>query len=294
MGTALDDLVDLLDLERLEVNLFRGVSPEEGRVRVFGGQVLAQALIAAGRTVDSDIPVHSLHAYFLRPGDPSTPIVFDVDRIRDGRSFTTRRVVAVQHGRAIFNMQTSFQRIEDGPEHSDDMPDVPAPEDIEPAPRPQWRVPPALARSAAEWRNREQPIEMRFVGTPSWARTEPGEADQDVWQRTVGTLPDDPLLHAAIVAYASDHMLLSTATLPHTSGWHHDTFMTASLDHVMWFHQACRADEWLLYRLHSPAAARGRGLSLGAIFRSDGIQCITIAQEGLMRPVKQSPAPPAE
>jgi acyl-CoA thioesterase-2 len=285
MGTALDDLVDLLDLERLEVNLFRGVSPEEGRLRVFGGQVLAQALVAAGRTVDVEIPVHSLHAYFLRPGDPDVPIVFDVDRIRDGRSFTTRRVVAIQRGRAIFNMQTSFHAVEEGPEHSDPMPDVPGPEQIEPSPRPMWRPPAQFDRSAVEWR-KEQPIEMRFVGTPTWARTEPGRADQDVWQRTVGTLADDPLLHAAIIAYASDHMLLSTATLPHTAGWHQEKFMTASLDHVMWFHRPCRADEWLLYHLHSPAAAAGRGLSYGAIFRGDGIQCVTLAQEGLLRPVK--------
>ena len=284
MGTALDDLVDILDLEQLEVNLFRGVSPEEGRVRVFGGQVLGQALIAAGRTVDSDIPVHSLHAYFLRPGDPHVPIVFDVDRIRDGRSFTTRRVVAIQHGRAIFNMASSFQVDEPGPEHSDPMPDVPQPEELEVAPRPEWRRP-ELARSAAEWR-KEQPIEMRFVGVPTWARTARREPDQDVWQRTVGTLPDEPLLHAAIVAYASDFMLLSTATLPHSTGWGEESFMTASLDHVMWFHRPCRADEWLLYHLHSPAAAYGRGLSLGGIFGRDGVQCVTIAQEGLMRPVK--------
>ena len=284
MGTALDDLVDMLDLERLEVNLFRGVSLEEGRTRVFGGQVLAQALVAAGRTVDSEIPVHSLHAYFLRPGDPETPIVFDVDRIRDGRSFVTRRVVAIQHGRAIFNMASSFHVVEDGPEHSDPMPDVPDPEDVPATPRPEWKPPGRLDRSAAEWR-KEQPIEMRFVGTPSWARTEPSAADQDLWLRAVGTLPDDPMLHAAVVAYASDFMLLSTATLPHTTGWGHEKFMTASLDHVMWFHRPCRADEWLLYHCHSPAAAHARGLSLGGIFRRDGLQCITIAQEGLLRPV---------
>ncbi|HXY92340.1 MAG TPA: acyl-CoA thioesterase II [Acidimicrobiia bacterium] len=284
MGSALDDLVDILDLERLEVNLFRGISLEEGRIRVFGGQVLAQAIIAAGRTVDAEIPVHSLHAYFLRPGDPNVPIVYDVDRIRDGRSFTTRRVVAVQHGRAIFNLASSFQVLEDGPEHSDPMPDVPVPEALDAAARPRWRRP-ELARSVAEWR-KEQPIEMRFVGTPTWARVGQGEPDQDVWQRTVGELPDDPLLHAAIVAYASDHMLLSTATLPHTSGWGEGKFMTASLDHVMWFHRPCRADEWLLYHLHSPAAAHARGLSFGAIFRRDGVQCVTVAQEGLMRPVR--------
>ena len=284
MGTALDDLVDMLDLERLEVNLFRGVSLEEGRTRVFGGQVLAQALVAAGRTVDAEIPVHSLHAYFLRPGDPETPIVFDVDRIRDGRSFITRRVVAIQHGRAIFNMATSFHVLEDGPAHSDPMPDVPEPEDVSPSPRPEWRRSEQLDRSAAEWR-KEQPIEMRFVGTPTWAGSEPRAADQDLWLRAVGTLPDDPMLHAAIVAYASDFMLLSTATLPHAPGWGHGKFMTASLDHVMWFHRPCRADEWLLYHCHSPAAARARGLSLGGIFRRDGQQCITIAQEGLLRPV---------
>ncbi len=285
MGTALDDLVDMLDLEDLEVNLFRGVSIEEGRTRVFGGQVLAQALVAAGRTVDADIPVHSLHAFFLRPGDPETPIVFDVDRIRDGRSFVTRRVVAIQHGRAIFNMAASFHVVEEGPSHSDPMPDVPAPEDLPVSPRPEWRRPAQLDRSAAEWR-KEPPIEMRFVGTPTWARTEPSAADQDLWLRAVGTLPDDPILHAAIVAYASDFMLLSTAALPHSSGWGHENFMSASLDHVMWFHRPCRADEWLLYHCHSPAAAAARGLSTGGIFRRDGQQCITIAQEGLMRPVR--------
>jgi acyl-CoA thioesterase-2 len=284
VGTALDDLVDMLDLERLEVNLFRGVSLEEGRTRVFGGQVLAQALVAAGRTVDAEIPVHSLHAYFLRPGDPETPIVFDVDRIRDGRSFVTRRVVAIQHGRAIFNMAMSFHVVEDGPEHSDPMPDVPGPEDVPVSPRPEWRRSEQLDRSAAEWR-KEQPIEMRYVGTPTWARTEPSAADQDLWLRAVGTLPDDPMLHAAIVAYASDFMLLSTAALPHSPGWGHEKFMTASLDHVMWFHRPCRADEWLLYHCHSPAAGHARGLSLGGIFRRDGKQCITIAQEGLLRPV---------
>jgi len=284
MGTALDDLVDMLDLEDLEVNLFRGVSIEEGRTRVFGGQVLAQALVAAGRTVDAEIPVHSLHAFFLRPGDPETPIVFDVDRIRDGRSFVTRRVVAIQHGRAIFNMAASFHVLEDGPTHSDPMPDVPGPDDLPVSPRPAWRRPAQLDRSAAEWRQ-DQPIEMRFVGTPTWARTEPSAADQDLWLRAVGTLPDDPILHAAIVAYASDFMLLSTAALPHASGWGHEKFMSASLDHVMWFHRPCRADEWLLYHCHSPAAAAARGLSTGGIFRRDGQQCITIAQEGLMRPV---------
>jgi acyl-CoA thioesterase-2 len=282
MGSVLDDLVDILDLERLEVNLFRGVSLEEGRVRVFGGQVLAQALIAAARTVDVEIPVHSLHAYFLRPGDPETPIVFDVDRIRDGRSFTTRRVVAVQHGKAIFNMAASFQVVEDGPEHSDPMPDVPGPEALRPSGRPRWlRM--AVNRSLPDL-DRERPIEMRYVGEPRWDRPQPAEADQDLWLRAVGTLPDDASLHTAVLAYASDYMLLSTAAMPHAGV--DVRYMTASLDHVMWFHRACRADEWLLYHCHSPAAAHARGLSTGAIFRRDGVQCVTIAQEGLLRPVR--------
>jgi acyl-CoA thioesterase-2 len=287
VGSALDDLVDILDLERLEVNLFRGVSLEEGRIRVFGGQVLAQSLVAAGRTVEHGIPVHSLHAYFLRPGDPETPIVFDVDRIRDGRSFTTRRVVAVQHGKAIFNMAASFQVVEAGPEHSDAMPDVPGPDDLEPTTRPPWAR--AFADRGMPDLDRARPIEMRYVGSAAWERPEGDDAgrgaDQDLWLRTVGTLPDDPALHTAVLAYSSDFMLLSTAAMPHRTG-NERGFMTASLDHVMWFHRPCRADEWLLYHCHSPAAAHARGLSTGAIFRRDGVQCVTIAQEGLLRPLR--------
>ena len=173
MGTALDDLVDMLDLERLEVNLFRGVSLEEGRTRVFGGQVLAQALVAAGRTVDAEIPVHSLHAYFLRPGDPETPIVFDVDRIRDGRSFVTRRVVAIQHGRAIFNMATSFHVVEDGPAHSDPMPDVPEPEDAPGHPAPGVAASASNSTAAPRSGARSSRSRCAIVGTPTWARTEP-------------------------------------------------------------------------------------------------------------------------
>jgi acyl-CoA thioesterase-2 len=283
VGSALDDLVDILDLERLEVNLFRGVSLEEGRIRVFGGQVLAQSLVAAARTVDDGIPVHSLHAYFLRSGDPETPIVFDVDRIRDGRSFTTRRVVAIQHGKAIFNVAASFQVVEVGPEHSDPMPDVPDPENLEPTTRPPWVR--ALANRSLPDFDRPRPIEMRYVGDPAWERKEGDGADQDLWLRTVGTLPDDPALHTAVLAYASDFMLLSTAAMPHRTG-NERGYMTASLDHVMWFHRPCRADEWLLYHCHSPAAAHARGLSTGAIFRRDGVQCVTIAQEGLLRPLR--------
>lgn len=284
MGTDLDRLVELLDLESLEVNLFRGTSPADSeRARVFGGQVLAQALVAAGRTVEPARHAHSLHSYFLRPGDPRAPIVFDVDRIRDGRSFTTRRVVAIQHGQAIFNLQASFQVTETGPEHADDMPDVPPPEAI-PAATPPVGGDAARTRP---WPG-ERPIDLRFVQGPHW---HPGtrEPDQDVWVRADGTLPDDPLLHAAVVAYASDFMLLGTATLPHRDVPdvpHDSDYMVASIDHVMWFHRACRADEWLLYHCHSPSMAGARGFARGEIFRRDGTLCATIAQEGLVRPLR--------
>ena len=293
MGTDLDRLVELLDLEPLEVNLFRGMSPSDSqRARVFGGQVLAQALVAAGRTVDADRRVHSLHSYFLRPGDPKAPIVFDVDRIRDGRSFTTRRVVAIQHGQAIFNLQASFQVDETGPEHADPMPDVPPPEDIPVADPPGDSRDARDARDAARLRPwpGDRPIDLRYVQGPQW---EPGarEPDQDVWLRADGTLPDDPLVHVAVVAYASDFMLLGTATIPHRDAppnTPHDgsEYMVASLDHVMWFHRPCRADEWLLYHCHSPSAAAARGFARGEIFRRDGTLCATIAQEGLVRPTR--------
>ena len=283
MGSALDDLVDILDLERLEVNLFRGVSLEEGRIRVFGGQVLAQSLVAAGRTVDDGIPVHSLHAYFLRPGDPETPIVFDVDRIRDGRSFTTRRVVAIQHGKAIFNMAASFQVVEEGPEHSDAMPDVPGPDDLEPTDRPPWAR--TFANRSMPDLDRARPIEMRYVGDPAWSAPTAKAPTRTSGCVPSARCPTTPRSHHAVLVYASDFMLLSTAAMPHRTG-NERGHMTASLDHVMWFHRPCRADEWLLYHCHSPAAAYARGLSTGAIFRGDGVQCVTIAQEGLLRPLR--------
>src|SRR4051794_37588579 len=205
MGHALDELIDLLALEQLEVNLFRGLSPDENRQRVFGGQVAGQALVAAGRTVDHG-RVHSLHAYFLRPGDPLVPIIYDVDRIRDGKSFTTRRVVAIQHGRAIFNMSASFQVEEWGPEHQYPMPDAPDPESIPPTAE---RLAPHADRfppDVMEWLRRDRPIDTRSVRLPRWLDPEPGEreAEQLVWIKTTGELPDDPLLHACVVAYASD------------------------------------------------------------------------------------------
>src|SRR4051794_22312721 len=228
MGRALDELIDLLALEQLEVNLFRGLSPDEDRQRVFGGQVAGQALVAAGRTVERGL-VHSLHAYFLRPGDPQVPIIFDVDRIRDGKSFTTRRVVAIQHGRAIFNLSASFHVEEVGPEHQYTMPDASPPETIPPLTERLAPYADRFPREVMEWLGRERPIETRSVQLPRWLDPEPGEREpeQFVWIRANGELPDDPLLHACVVAYASDLTLLDTAMLPHARSWDDDRFQIA-------------------------------------------------------------------
>lgn len=276
----------LLELESLEVNLFRGVSPDEDRQRVFGGQVAAQALVAAGRTVEEERPVHSLHAYFLRPGDPQVPIVYEVDRIRDGKSFTTRRVVAIQHGRAIFNMQASFQIVEVGPDHQVPMPDVPAPDDL---PTFQQRIEPyleQLGQDFADWLVRERPIDSRPVEDPHFLDPRPREPQQDVWIKANGMLPDLPLIHACVVAYASDLTLLDTAMLPHAISYTGEQYQIASLDHAMWFHRPFRADDWLLYHQTSPSASAARGLAEGSIFCADGTLAITVIQEGLIRPVK--------
>jgi acyl-CoA thioesterase-2 len=287
---ALDDLLVLLELEPLEVNLFRGLSPDEDQQRVFGGQVAAQALVAAGRTVEPDRPVNSLHSYFLRPGDPNVPIIYEVDRIRDGRSFTTRRVIAIQHGRAIFNLAASFQIVEAGPDHAMAMPEVPGPEAL---PTYRERLQPYLPRLGAEmveWLARERPIDSRPVEDPHWLQPGPRQPEQDVWIRTNGTLPDDPLLHACVVAYASDLSLLDTATLPHAIGYD-GHYQMASLDHAMWFHRPFRADEWLLYHQMSPSAHGARGLALGHVFTREGTLAITVMQEGLIRPAATEAEP---
>jgi len=289
MGRSLDDLLDLLDLEQLELNLFRGRSPDEQRQRVFGGQVAGQALVAAGRTVergpDSDDgrpekSVHSLHAYFLRPGDPSVPIIYDVDRIRDGRSFATRRVVAIQHGRAIFNLQASFHVPEAGIEHQDPMPDAPAPETLA-------TVQEVLAerlpgRIGPEW---DPGVEQRYCDPDSWWDETPRAADLLVWLKAAGTLPDDPMLHCCVAAYASDLMLLDTPLLPHGLSWMRQQVFGASLDHAMWFHRPFRADEWFLYAQHSPSANGALGLAQGSMFTRDGRLAVTVMQEGLIRPI---------
>jgi acyl-CoA thioesterase-2 len=278
MSASLEFLVNLLDLEPIEVNIFRGTQPNEDRQRVFGGQVAAQALIAAGRTVDHG-RINSLHSYFLRPGDPRVPILYEVDRIRDGRSFTTRRVVAVQHGRAIFNMSASFHDHEVGLEHQLPMPVVPAPETIAPL---FERLQP-WQDELADWFDRPHPIDQRYIGDLLWHQKEAGEPYQRLWLRADGALPEDPLLHAAIAAYASDMSLFDTILAPHEVRWDDANFQGASLDHCMWFHRPFRADEWLLYDSDSPVAAGGRGLARGFLFDRAGTLCVSIVQEGLVR-----------
>jgi acyl-CoA thioesterase II len=279
MTAALDALIALLDLEAIEENIFRGQSPREERQRVFGGQVAGQALVAAGRTVERGA-VHSMHAYFLRPGDPTVPILYEVDRIRDGRSFTTRRVVAIQHGQAIFNLSASFHIAETGVEHQVlEMGDVPDPESL---PTVRELLEPVIER-VPEWYS-SRPIDVRYVeGVPWILRSEKQPPRQRMWIRADGSLPDDPLLHACVVAYASDMSLLDTALMPHGLTWSHPGVMGASLDHAMWFHRPFRADEWLLYDQDSPTASAARTLSHGSIFAADGRLVVSVVQEGLLR-----------
>ena len=282
MTAALDDLVKLLDLEPIEVNIFRGLSPDESRQRVFGGQVAGQALVAAARTVADARQVHSLHGYFLRPGDPAVPILYEVDRIRDGRSFTTRRVVGIQHGRAIFNLQASFHVQESGLDHQLPMPDGPDPESL-----PDFKSRLERYRDMlGEWYERPRPIDTRYVeGDPIGRRHRAPQPRQRVWMRADGELPDDPVLHACVVTYASDMTLLDTTLLPHGVGWADDSVQMASLDHAMWFHRPFRADEWLLYDQITPSTFGSRGLASGSIFTRDGRLVVSVMQEGLIRSV---------
>ncbi len=284
MSPILDELVTLLALERIEENLFRGQSQDLGWGTVFGGQVLGQALSAAARTVPADRLVHSLHAYFLRPGDVSKPIVYDVDRIRDGTSFVTRRVVAIQNGHAIFNLAASFQKEEGGLEHQDDMPDAPPPESLQTE---QERMAPYASRLPRFYRERalaQRPFEMRPVepaDDPFLPIPKPPQ--RRVWLRTVDHLPDDPALHRYLLAYVSDYSFLTTALLPHAVTWLTPGMQVASLDHIMWFHQPFRVDQWLLHVVDSPVAHGARGLVRGRVFTQDGRLVATTSQEGLIR-----------
>jgi acyl-CoA thioesterase II len=281
VSASLDFLLHLLDLEPIEVDIFRGTQPNEDRQRVFGGQVAAQALMAAGRTIERG-RVHSLHSYFLRAGDPKVPIIYEVDRIRDGKSFSTRRVVAIQHGRAIYNMQASFHTDEvDGLEHQMAMPDAPAPDTILPL---FDRIKAATqGEDIDEWFQRPHPIDQRFVGPLPWAPDRPHEPRKQVWIKADGTLADDPLLHACVVTYASDMSLFDAILGPHDVRWDDGRFMGASIDHCMWFHRQVRADDWLLYDMDSPIAHGARGLARGFMFSADGQLMISMVQEGLTR-----------
>ncbi len=284
MSSALVELLAILDLEELEHNLFRGRSPQAGWQRVFGGQVIAQALVAAQRTVETSRAVHSLHCYFMLAGDPAVPIVYQVDRLRDGGSFTTRRVTAIQHGRAIFSLECSFQVAEEGLDHQMPMPlDVPPPEEL----RSQFElielagtaVPDQVRRFWA----RERPLEIRPVNIEHYVSREKLPPFQKVWVRLTGDVPEDGRLQTALLAYLSDMTLLDTATFPHGRTGFDPEIQMASLDHAMWFHRPHRLDDWLLYTQDSPNSVGSRGFSRGFLYARDGTLVASTAQEGLMR-----------
>ena len=281
---AVDDLLDLLDLDPAGEDRFQGASPKVGPQRVFGGQVAAQALVAAGRTVDPGRTVHSLHGYFVRPGDPTVPITYQVEDIRDGRSFSVRRSVASQHGKTIFFMSASFHVREEGLDHRMPAPpEVPQPEEVPTMAERLSRYPERLGI----WGLIPRPIDVRYVGEPGWVRPgdRPAETRQRVWMRIDGKLPDDPLLHACLLTYASDLTLLDSVLSAHGEVWGPGGFVGASLDHALWLHRPFRADEWFLYDCWSPSASGGRGLATGQMFGRDGSLIASATQEGLLRRV---------
>lgn len=292
MTQVLTELIDLLSLERLEVNLFRGRSQDLGWGAVFGGQVLGQALSAATQTVPTERVVHSLHGYFLRQGDVCCPIIYDVERIRDGSSFNTRRVVAIQKGRAIFNMAASFQIEEPGFEHQDEMPETPGPDELVNEQELDRRIADQIPEKLRPWALGERPIEMRPVCPIDPLNPALRPPYRRVWYRTAGPLPDDPALHRSLLAYTSDFKLLPTAMQPHGLSWLQPGMQVASLDHAMYFHRAFRMDEWLLHVMESPSACGGRGLVRGRFFDQAGNLVATTAQEGLMRKRELPPQTP--
>jgi acyl-CoA thioesterase-2 len=280
MHKALTDLLRLLELERLEINLFRGESRDIGSPQVFGGQVLGQALMAASATVEGRT-VHSLHAYFLRRGDFNAPIVYDVDRSRDGQSFTSRRVVAIQHGQQVFHMSASFQVDEPGLEHQVCAPDVVPPEQLPDLGVQMRKIADRMPEGMRRYWSRERPFEFRSVEPVELGRPQPGV--RHVWIRLVEKIPDDQRLHRCLLAYMSDFHLLETSNLPHGVSYRAGDVTLASIDHAMWFHRPVRVDEWLLYALESPSASGSRGFALGSIFDRAGRLVASTAQEGLMR-----------
>jgi acyl-CoA thioesterase II len=289
VSEPLEKLLALLDLEQIELDIFRGRSPSDRRQRVFGGQVAGQALVAAGRTVPADRPVHSLHAYFIRPGDPAVPIVYTVDRVRDGLSFTTRRVSAIQHGKVIFTLSASFHRAEPGPAHGAPMPQVPPPEEV---PTAAERMDKLFGAQASDF-FRNNPIDLRFLGPLSYEVHLGRSLATDhnlVWLRADGELPDDPLLHVCLMTYASDMTLLDSVLVRHGLSWMDGRTRGASLDHAMWFHRPFRADRWLLYSQESRASGGARGLARGEVFTQDGDLVVSVMQEGLVRTTREAPA----
>ena len=281
--TALDGLIGILDLEQLEQNLYRGLSPNIGWQRVYGGQVLGQALVAAVRTVPEDRIAHSLHALFLLAGDPKVAIVYEVERIRDGHSFTTRRVKGIQHGRAMFAMSVSFQRVETGVEHQAAMPDVPPPEDLPSETELAKEIIRHVPDNMKSYWQRERPIEMRPVDFSRYLGRDPKDPAQHIWIRANGRLPDAFPLHQCVLAYASDFTLLDTALIAHGKLMFDSDMQLASLDHALWFHRPFRADEWLLYSQDSPNLCAGRGLARGLFFSRSGSLVASVVQEGLIR-----------
>jgi acyl-CoA thioesterase II len=283
MSYDINDLLALLDLEPIEFNIYRGTNRDIGSGRVFGGQVLAQALVAARRTLEEDRAAHSLHGYFILPGDLRTPIVYFVDRLRDGKSFTTRQVTAIQHGRAIFNMSASFQKLEPGLEHQSAMPDVAPPEQL-PSELDLIRgMADRIPEHLRDVLTQDRPIDFRAVDAVDPFEPQPRPPTRHIWMRANGQMSDDLLAHQAALAYASDYGLLSTALLPHGRSVRQPDMQAATLDHAIWFHREFRMDEWLLYSLDSPVAAGARGFARGTVFTRDGQLVASVAQEGLIR-----------
>jgi acyl-CoA thioesterase-2 len=289
MSSAVATMLSILDIERLDDNLFRGVSPDSSWWRVFGGQVIAQALVAACRTVEPGRAPHSLHAYFLLAGDPKVPIIYDVERIRDGRSFTTRRVVAIQKGEAIFSLSASFQVAEEGFDHQAPMPEVADPETLPDQAALRAMAPARMPEGVRSYLSRERPIELRPVELDRYTSLAPGKPALNVWFRAPETLPDDQQIHTAVLAYASDMMLLDASLIPHGQTVFSAGIQAASLDHAMWLHRPFRADEWLLYAQESPSASGARGFTRGLIYDRRGLLVASVAQEGLIR--RKTPRP---
>jgi acyl-CoA thioesterase-2 len=295
MHPVLENLIKLLQLERIEDDIFRGESRDIGSAQVFGGQVLGQALSAAHHTVDGRV-AHSIHAYFLRRGDMTAPIIYEVDRARDGGSFSVRRVVAIQHGRPIFNLAASFQSVEKGLEHQAEMPDVPGPDGLQDvtkiAPKMLERIPEKMRRFLTD----KRPFEFRPVRPFNFAKPERQAPEKQVWIRAVDKLSDEYSLHQNLLAYISDYGLLGTSTLPHGLLFGHGMVQMASLDHALWFHRDVRIDDWLLYSFDSPNASGARGFARGQFFTQDGVLIASVAQEGLIRvfdkPRKSKPSEP--